>query len=83
MNWFDKHSNSIDYNMDMSCHFDRMRDDCRWLNWHIFIPENVKDGHFNLEYDNRGEMTMITEECNIQQLKRLYILLKGVFENEG
>ena len=82
MNWYDKHSNSIEYNMDMTCHYDRLRDDCRWLNWHIFIPDNVKDGHFNLEYDNKGEMTMITEECNIEQLKRLYFMLKGVFENE-
>ena len=82
MNWYDKHTNSIDYNMDMSCRFDRFKDDCRWLKWHIFIPDNVKDGNFSLEYDYKGEMTMITEECNIEQLKRLYILLKGVFENE-
>jgi len=82
MHGFNNHSNCIDYSMDMTCHFDRLRDDCRWLNWHIFIPKNVNDGQFSLEYDNKGEMIMITEECNIQQLKRLYILLKGVFDNE-
>ena len=82
MHGFTNHTNNIHYSMDMTCHFDRIRDDCRWLNWHIFIPKDINDGHFSLEYDNKGEMVMISEECNIQQLKKLYILLKGVFENE-
>lgn len=81
MHDFKNHTNNIEYSMDMTCHFDSLRDDCRWLTWRIFIPKDINDGHFSLEYDNKGERVTIAEECNIQQLKRLYILLKGVFDN--
>ena len=81
---YTNHCNVLEYRMEMTCHFDKLKDDARWLDLSIFLPKDRDDGHFTLEYDDvpNGDKVMITEECNIKQLKKLYILLKGVFENE-
>ena len=81
---YNSHCNFLEYKMEMTCHLDKLKDDARWLDIQIFLPKDKKDGYFTIEYDDvpSGNKVMITEECDINQLKKLYIILKGVFDNE-
>ena len=38
--------------------------------------------HFHLTYQGESEEILLTEECDINQLKKLYFQLKNIFEKE-
>ncbi len=73
-----KHLNIIEYTMDLDCHFDNENSGYRYLKFDIPIANK----HFHLTYQGESEEILLTEECDINQLKKLYFQLKNIFEKE-
>ena len=73
-----KYFNILEYSMDLECRPSDESAEYKYLEVKVFI----ENGLFLLAYHDGGEEIMLTEECDISQLKNLYYQLKNLFENE-
>ena len=77
-----KHRNSVTYRWDLECSLDKPVHDNAVRRW---LELNIHTTHFSLEEHDcsKNKEVVLTEYCDIKQLKKLYIMLKGIFDEEN